>query len=662
MNKDLVKEHLPFLFFLACLLVIGIVVADDYGTTTDDPGLQEYADHVIRIYQEGLSGQISLDPGPANLRYYGPAFLTTEKIVEGAVTGIDSHLDRTTLWHFSTFFMFLIGVIAIYSVALNLFDRNIALGVAVLYATQPILWGHAFINGKDIPFLTAFLASIALGIRMENVIPDAQSSNKKINLQNNILADITKTRAGFKRKFGFGLVVLSAFTLFQILISSWPNKLISDFIHFGINNPSSFSGRLFNSWAPNATGLQAGVYIQKATNLAQSTLFLVLVLIWSAFLFFAIFSAPKTRDALKTLILPIPWKKTGTYLKSPVVWAAAITLAISVAIRVLAPFAGALVFIYLLIKKRMQAIPVFLVYVLIAGFGAYLLWPYLWGSPVENFINSIRVMSNFPQDNLQLLNGERYASSGLPFFFLPELLSIQFTIPTLILFIVGAVLLINKRKSFNGKGPLIGILLLWFGLPLAYSLLFRPTTYNNFRQWLFIVPPLFLIGGFGLSALGSWLSNNYRYGLAIVFLIGISAWPIIQLHPYEYIYYNALVGGVKGASGRFELDYWATALTEAAHQLNSIAPEGSRVVVWAANEGAVKEIARKDLLVERNRGGTFDVETGYNYAVISLAHGRDLNTPYPNGRTVIDITRAGTSLAIVKQLDCAGCTQQHENE
>ena len=41
-----------------------------------------------------------------------------------------------------------------------------ALAAAALFSWQPMLWGHAFINPKDPPFLSFFLASICLGFEM----------------------------------------------------------------------------------------------------------------------------------------------------------------------------------------------------------------------------------------------------------------------------------------------------------------------------------------------------------------------------------------------------------------------------------------------------------------------------------------------------------------
>jgi hypothetical protein len=42
---------------------------------------------------------------------------------------------------------------------------------------------------------------------------------------------------------------------------------------------------------------------------------------------------------------------------------------------------------------------------------------------------------------------------------------------------------------------------------------------------------------------------------------------LAALRPLEYVAMNALVGGTRGAYGRFELDYWSLAATEALRRL-----------------------------------------------------------------------------------------------
>ena len=44
---------------------------------------------------------------------------------------------------------------------------------------------------------------------------------------------------------------------------------------------------------------------------------------------------------------------------------------------------------------------------------------------------------------------------------------------------------------------------------------------------------------------------------------------LIRLHPYEYLFYNSLVGGLEGASRRYDLDYWFSSMPEAIGQLEA---------------------------------------------------------------------------------------------
>jgi hypothetical protein len=44
---------------------------------------------------------------------------------------------------------------------------------------------------------------------------------------------------------------------------------------------------------------------------------------------------------------------------------------------------------------------------------------------------------------------------------------------------------------------------------------------------------------------------------------------LVRLHPYEYLVYNSLVGGLDGASRRYDLDYWFGSMPEAINYLEA---------------------------------------------------------------------------------------------
>jgi hypothetical protein len=71
--------------------------------------------------------------------------------------------------------------------------------------------------------------------------------------------------------------------------------------------------------------------------------------------------------------------------------------------------------------------------------------------------------------------------------------------------------------------------------------------YDNFRQIFFILPPIFLMAGVALEAI-----KNVKWQAALIVICLLpSAFGIVSLHPYEYMYYNSFVGGVSGADGTF---------------------------------------------------------------------------------------------------------------
>ncbi len=84
---------------------------------------------------------------------------------------------------------------------------------------------------------------------------------------------------------------------------------------------------------------------------------------------------------------------------------------------------------------------------------------------------------------------------------------------------------------------------------------------------------------------------------AIVLLPGILG--TVSLHPYEYIYYNSFVGGVRGANGVYELDRWCLSLREGMRSIDNIASPGASIIVASQTDpnqlSQVEDFARADL-------------------------------------------------------------------
>ena len=92
------------------------------------------------------------------------------------------------------------------------------------------------------------------------------------------------------------------------------------------------------------------------------------------------------------------------------------------------------------------------------------------------------------------------------------------------------------------------------------------------RHFLFIVPPLAVLAGIGIHACLSVLETQGR-SVGLAASLGVAAafaWnatTLIRLHPYEYLFYNSLVGGLEGASRRYATDYWVNIMPVAVKDL-----------------------------------------------------------------------------------------------
>ncbi|HLO14025.1 MAG TPA: hypothetical protein VK206_04290, partial [Anaerolineales bacterium] len=186
---------------------------------------------------------------------------------------------------------------------------------------------------------------------------------------------------------------------------------------------------------------------------------------------------------------------------------------------------------------------------------------------------------------------------------------------------------------------------LGFALPLLGLMLFQPPLYHNFRQALFLIPAMVMLAAFTLELVFSKLPQTWARVLVIVAIAWPGIYSSIKLYPYEYVYYNSLVGGIAGATDRYELDYWRTSLHEMAIDLNELAPEGAKIII-SGSAGLFNRYARPDLVVDTVTSNRYDVNGGYDYAVqIARWQKWDL---YPDAKNVVLIERDGAVLATVK--------------
>jgi hypothetical protein len=123
---------------------------------------------------------------------------------------------------------------------------------------------------------------------------------------------------------------------------------------------------------------------------------------------------------------------------------------------------------------------------------------------------------------------------------------------------------------------------------------------------------------------------------------------IIRLHPYEYIYYNNLVGGVQGAYREYELDYWTTSYREAMEKVNEFAPQGASVEVRGPWRSAA-EFARSDLIITGHGKPLPPSANPPMYLIVSTRSNFDQTTS-PEAPIIAEVHIEGATLAVIKSL------------
>jgi hypothetical protein len=645
-HKQALWQRPGFLISLVLLayLLIGLRVVTDYGESWDEELRYRYARRSLNVYLGKAANNLEDEKGPfyGMVAYLGAQALNAASKAWGFIDG----------WHFMNFLSFLIGLYFFFRLCLRLVDIGPALGATLLFGTQPLIWGHAFINPKDIPFMAFFMGSLTLGLEMVDAHQRAAfnvnvlaASEGRAALREAAGRDWREGPRGRRRLLTLVLAGLGLLVLTYPLVRPALAWVIQQAYQA---DPSSWLGSLFGRLAQNAGQLPPDAYVHKAMGLYARLALPGIGLLLLASLGLAAWVFPSAVSWLSSRAGRAYTAQNLRGLALPQAILAGIFLGFASAIRTLGPASGLLVAGYFLIKAKKKAVPPALVYLGVGALVTYLAWPNLWGSPIKNYLASLGKAADFPWDQTVTFAGVQYTPDVLPRSYLPTLLSLQFTETAMLAFAAGAVVaayLLVKDPLHRLDILLLGI---WFLGPIAAAIALHSTLYDNFRQFLFAIPPLFVLAALSLQWLGRRLKRGLLLAAVVVLLIAPGVYWIIQLHPYEYIYYNSLTGGVQGAFRRFDLDYWATSYKKAAEYLNRAAPENSLVSVWGP-EQVVDTYARSDLDIQEYPKDGSPPPVLPDFAVISTRNNKD-QTIFPGAPVVFEVTCEGVTLAVVKQV------------
>jgi len=221
-----------------------------------------------------------------------------------------------------------------------------------------------------------------------------------------------------------------------------------------------------------------------------------------------------------------------------------------------------------------------LIRVLPAFVPAYLImifaWPWAALAPL-NPIRGLLAFSEFHYSIRTIFAGTAYDMADVPRLYVPVYFLIRLPLLTLFGAAVAMLSLLPQLRASDAtrlQRRDIGFLSLAVIFPIACQVIGHGPAFTGLRHFLFVIPPLAALAGIGLDRVLTVLAARGRVLLASGLAFGSACllWnadTLVRLHPDEYLFYNSAVGGLQGASRRYDLDYWFNSMPEAVNKLET---------------------------------------------------------------------------------------------
>ncbi len=421
------------------VLALGLLVFRDYGVTTDETLRMRSAD----AWAEAIAAGDVHELAHGVRSHYGVAFDQLGRLAWLVHRDLLGGTDEFAARHLVCFLAYWLGLWAVYGVARRLAPAPVPVLAVVLLVLAPRLWGAAFANPKDVPFMAAWAWGMLACVRA------IQAPGRRSTL---LLALATGVCAAV-RPFGV--------------------------VFFGLGAAS-----ILASVAPGGLRGRGRVW----------------------------------RRALQEIVL---------------LWIVA--------------------------------------YAVVAA-----LWPVLWVSPPWRMIESSLALTHHVEGSMSLFMGRVHPFWAAPGGYAAVWLAITLPLPTLVLALYGLparAWALWRGRGDDGQGvrtwaPWL-LVALWVLGPLVMPLL-RPTAlYDTVRQLLFVVQALAILAADGAVRSHAWLRTRLSRAWARRAFVGALALAyveviarMIHLHPYESLYFSPVVGGLRGAAGRFDVAHYSETYRE----------------------------------------------------------------------------------------------------
>jgi hypothetical protein len=286
-------------------------------------------------------------------------------------------------------------------------------------------------------------------------------------------------------------------------------------------------------------------------------------------------------------------------------------------------------------------------------------WPWAAQAPL-NPLRALFSFAHFHYEIRTIVAGDIYKMADVPWWYVPFYVAIKS--PLLIL--SGAALAIayacwslhqDAKGGWRRSNETLFVAFIAV-FPVVCEAVAEGPAFTGMRHFLFVMPPLAVLSGIGFDSLIESLREwRWARAAAVAALVAALAWNaslLVRLHPYEYMFYNPLVGGLQGAERRYEMDYWVNVMPEAVDALENylnLRNEKSQRVYTVG-------VCGEKFSFENYADKRLQASPGWLEADFYIAPTHMNCDKLVDGRVIAKIERLGVTIGVVK--DRRGFTQK----
>ncbi|SEM20642.1 TPR repeat-containing protein [Aquimarina amphilecti] len=271
-------------------------------------------------------------------------------------------------------------------------------------------------------------------------------------------------------------------------------------------------------------------------------------------------------------------------------------------------------------------------------------WPHVQTNPLKAPVEILFKMGEFRGfENLQLFEGVWKSSFDMPWYYaIKNLFIIMMPLHAFLGFFLIPILYFR-----NSKQNILRLTMVLFAsvFPMILIIIANPNSHDGSRQFMFLVLPMVILSAASWCKLFTIIPAKNIVRAVFVFVVFLMLQPLkfmIQYHPLQALYFSPIIGGVSGAFGNYEIDYYGVAVKSAVDWLEENVgdkdnPPKVRMYYGSQTKLDYQEGEKTGLYYMKDRRYSLE----WDYSIVMLAEGKyekdHLNVNWSKDHTVHEI-------------------------